>query len=105
MSKARKLLFHALIEKEGRMYSALCLELNVASQGKSVREAKANLREAVELYLEDVYEAGDEADFVPRPAPVEEWLKYFKAEAKQLGRQIKGASVTNKIEFDEMVYA
>ena len=33
-------------------YSALCPELGVASQGETVEEAEANLREAVELYLE-----------------------------------------------------
>ncbi len=105
MSENKKLLFHSLLEKEGEIYSAICLELNVASQGKSIREAKANLKEAVELYLEDVYEAGDEEQFIPRPAPQEEWLKYFKAEAKRLGSQMKGASLADKIEFDELVYA
>jgi predicted RNase H-like HicB family nuclease len=103
MSKDKDLLLHTVIEKEGDLYSAICLELNVASQGKTIDEAKANLREAVELYLEDVYETGDEKEFIPRPAPVEEWLKYFQAEARQLSSKIKGASL--KIEFDEMVYA
>jgi predicted RNase H-like HicB family nuclease len=32
---------------------ALCPELDVASQGKSVEEALRNLKEALELYLED----------------------------------------------------
>ncbi|HEX9731502.1 MAG TPA: type II toxin-antitoxin system HicB family antitoxin [Thermoanaerobaculia bacterium] len=31
---------------------ALCPELDVASQGKTVEEARENLREAVELFLE-----------------------------------------------------
>ncbi len=105
MSGNKKLLLHTLIEKEGEIYSAICLELNVASQGRSIQEATANLREAVELYLEDVYEAGDEEKFIPRPAPMEEWLKYFQVEAKRLGSQIKGTSLADKIEFDEMVYA
>lgn len=45
--------FSAVIEKEDDMYVALCPELDVASQGKSVEEAMKNLREAVELYLDD----------------------------------------------------
>jgi len=65
---------HVLIEKEGELFSALCLELNVASQGETIADAKKNIREAVELYIEDVIEAGDETDFLPRPAPVEEWI-------------------------------
>jgi predicted RNase H-like HicB family nuclease len=44
--------YTAIIEKEGEFYAALCPELDVASQGATVEEATANLREAVELFLE-----------------------------------------------------
>lgn len=44
--------YTAILEKEGDMYVALCPELDVASQGKTVEEAVANLKEAVELFLE-----------------------------------------------------
>ncbi len=44
--------FFALIEKEGRFYVAHSTELPVTSQGESMKEAIANLKEAVELYLE-----------------------------------------------------
>ena len=44
--------YTAIIEKEGDGYVALCPELDVASQGNSVEEATANLKEAVELFLE-----------------------------------------------------
>jgi predicted RNase H-like HicB family nuclease len=42
----------AVLEKEGTGYVSLCPELDVASQGDSVEEALANLREAAELFLE-----------------------------------------------------
>ncbi|MBM3285200.1 MAG: type II toxin-antitoxin system HicB family antitoxin [Candidatus Aminicenantes bacterium] len=42
----------AVITKEDRWYVARCVELGVVSQGKSIEEAQANLREAVELYIE-----------------------------------------------------
>ena len=42
----------AVITKEDRWYVAHCVELGVVSQGMSIEEAQANLREAVELYLE-----------------------------------------------------
>ena len=35
------------------MYVAWCPDVDVASQGKSVEEALNNLKEAIELYLED----------------------------------------------------
>jgi predicted RNase H-like HicB family nuclease len=44
--------FAAMIYREHGGYVALCPELDVASQGASVEEASANLREAVELFLE-----------------------------------------------------
>jgi len=44
--------FTAIVEREGDGYVALCPELDVASQGDTVEEARANLREAVELFLE-----------------------------------------------------
>lgn len=49
--------FTALIEREGDGYVSLCPELDIASQGDSVEEAKANLTEAVELFLETADES------------------------------------------------
>ncbi|MSQ69937.1 MAG: type II toxin-antitoxin system HicB family antitoxin [Betaproteobacteria bacterium] len=44
--------YTAIVEKEGDVYVALCPELDVASQGASIEKATANLKEAVELFLE-----------------------------------------------------
>jgi predicted RNase H-like HicB family nuclease len=93
--------FHVLIEKEDKLFSALCLELNVASQGHTLIEAEKNIGEAITLYLEDVYEARDEKDFIPRPAPVSEWLKYFKKDAENLKTIIKNRNI--KPRFKEVV--
>jgi predicted RNase H-like HicB family nuclease len=42
----------AIIEREGDGYVSLCPELDIASQGDTVEEARDNLREAVELFFE-----------------------------------------------------
>lgn len=42
----------AVITKEDTWYVAHCVELGVVSQGKTIEEAQANLKEAVDLYLE-----------------------------------------------------
>ena len=42
----------AIIEREGDGYVALCPELDIASQGASVVEARENLKEALELFFE-----------------------------------------------------
>lgn len=42
----------AIIEREGDGYVALCPEFDVASQGDTIEEARANLIEALELFYE-----------------------------------------------------
>ena len=42
----------AIIEREGDGYVSLCPELDIASQGDTIEEARRNLREAVELFFE-----------------------------------------------------
>lgn len=45
--------YNVIIEKEENWYVAKCIDNNVASQGKTIEEALKNLKEAIELYLED----------------------------------------------------
>ncbi len=63
--------FTALVQREDDGWVSLCPELDVASQGDTAEEAKANLREAVELFLET--------------APAEEIERRRKAEVTDLG--------------------
>ncbi|WP_438804565.1 type II toxin-antitoxin system HicB family antitoxin [Nocardia alni] len=44
----------AAVHQEEDWYVAQCLEVDVASQGRTVDEAMANLTEAVELYLDEI---------------------------------------------------
>lgn len=44
----------AIIKKGEKQFVALCPELDVVSQGYSVEEAINNLKEACELYLEEM---------------------------------------------------
>jgi len=52
-----KIMYTAIIEREDGMYVSLCPELDIASQGSTVEEAKDNLTEAVELFLETADES------------------------------------------------
>ncbi len=45
--------FTAVISKEGKWYVSRCLELGVVSQGETIEKAQKNLKEAVDLFLED----------------------------------------------------
>ena len=46
--------FTAVLHKEGDLYVADCPEVGTVSQGNTVEEAIANLKEATELYLEEL---------------------------------------------------
>lgn len=43
----------AIVQKEENMYVAKCPEVGTVSQGATIEEAIANLKEATELYLEE----------------------------------------------------
>ena len=45
--------FNATVWREGNWFVAQCLEVDVASQGKTEQEALQNLREALELHFEE----------------------------------------------------
>jgi len=45
--------FAAVLHKEDDLYVAECPEVGTISQGTTIEEALANLKEATELYLEE----------------------------------------------------
>lgn len=52
----------AIIEREDDWFVALCPELDVTSQGRTVDEARTNLKEALELF----FETADEREVAAR---------------------------------------
>jgi predicted RNase H-like HicB family nuclease len=58
----KQLQLTAVIEREGDGYVSLCPELDVASQGDTIEEARANLVEALELF----FEAADQSEIDAR---------------------------------------
>ena len=52
-----------IIEREGNEFVSLCPELDIASQGKSVNDARENLKEALELFFETASEDEVQARF------------------------------------------
>ena len=54
-----------IVEREGDGYVALCPEVDVASQGESVEEARENLKEALALFFESASEEEAERRFQP----------------------------------------
>ena len=65
--------FTAIIEREDEIYVSLCPELDIASQGSTIEEAKENLTEAVELF----FETADETEIQER-THVESYVTKFE---------------------------
>jgi predicted RNase H-like HicB family nuclease len=63
------------LKREGNQYASLCVELDVASCGKTKKDALEGLRRAIETYLEYMISEGRESD-IYRPVPMNE-LKSF----------------------------
>ncbi len=49
----KKQILHTVVWKEENIFVAKFLELELASQGKTQKQAMSNLKEALDLYLED----------------------------------------------------
>jgi predicted RNase H-like HicB family nuclease len=64
---SRTVRFTATVTPDEGWYVARCLDVEVASQGQTIDESLANLREALELYFEDAPapEVGPEPIFAP----------------------------------------
>jgi len=82
--RENKFVFSAVIIREVDGYSGLCLDLDVASDGDTLAEARANLIEAVNLYVETAIENNlpiirpiprDENPIFTRPDDIQEAFK------------------------------
>lgn len=76
---------NAVIRPDGKYYTALCLELDVASFGNTPEEAFTSLQDAVQEYLRYALETGQE-DLLYRPVPKSVVREYSRARE---GRQVK----------------
>lgn len=74
------LIYRILAYKDGRAYTGVCLDLDIIEEGySSLEEARLNLQEAVEAYLQSVLESGISPEelrsLLYRAAPPEYWEK------------------------------
>ena len=57
--------FTAAVHQEEDWYVAQCLEVDVASQGRSIPETLSSVAEAVELYLDEVEDPQQQVGATP----------------------------------------
>ena len=86
-----------LIKKAGIYYVALCLELNVSSQGESIEEARRMLQEACEEYLSYMKEEKIVEEIQPVPLEV---LREFLLEGAEYVRPSNNWVYSENITFE-----
>ncbi len=59
----------AALTREHEWYVARCLQVEVTSQGETIETALSNLREALDLYVDDT-PASEFADVITRPIKI-----------------------------------
>ncbi|MCD6266005.1 MAG: hypothetical protein J7K02_08595 [Deltaproteobacteria bacterium] len=67
--------YTAIVRKSRLEYVAICLELNVSARGEDLASVEKNLRNAIELYLEDIKEHPD--TFVS-PVSTQEFIEFIR---------------------------
>ena len=66
-----------LLKQDGQEFTALCVDLDIASFGKSPQEAVESLKDLLALYLADCVQDGEEP--IPlRPVPPEVLREFVK---------------------------
>jgi predicted RNase H-like HicB family nuclease len=68
---------YGIIQKEKDRYSAMCLELDIATGGDSLEAARRNLKSAVKGYIELMQSENKEEKFIPEPMSEKLAKKYY----------------------------
>lgn len=89
-----------LIKKSGRHYIALCLEVNVSSEGESIEEAKRMLQEACNEYLSYMEEKHLIDEIKPTPPEV---LREFLLEDAEYVQPTPDWAYSENITFEVIV--
>ena len=67
--------YTAIVRKSKLEYVAICLELNVTARGEDLASVEKNLREAIELYLQDIKE---HPETCVSSISIEEFIEFLK---------------------------
>ena len=81
------------VQKEGNQYASLCVELDVASCGRTKKEALDGLKRAIETYIEYMISEGRDNE-VYRPVPMNELKQFLFPEKDVQEKTLKAISLS-----------
>ena len=95
--------YTVIIRRSKLEYVGICLELNISSRGDDIAEVEKNLREAIELYLEDLKL---HPETVVSPISMDEFIEFLKDTEPDWYRLSPETSLLNPFAVHEVpVYA
>lgn len=75
------------------VWSAICLDFNLAVEAETEIQLKEKMRDAIESYVEAVLDTDDKdsiADLMMRKAPLKDWIVYYSISAISLLKELPG---------------
>lgn len=76
------------VKKEGRQYASLCVELDVASCGRTKKEAMDGLKRAIDTYIDYMIMEGRRNE-IYRPVPMNELKTFLFPEEQPVEQNLK----------------
>ena len=67
--------YTVIVRKSRLEYVAVCLELNVSARGEDLADVEKNLKNAIELYLEDIKENDST---IVSPISTEDFIEFLR---------------------------
>lgn len=91
--------YTAIVRKSKLEYVAICLDLNVSACGDDLVSVEKNLRDAIELYLEDIKEhPGTKVE----PIPTEEFIEFLKDTEPEWYKEAEEGFILRPLEVHEV---
>ena len=100
MKTSTSMIFNVLIKKEGTLFLAHCLELDLVATAKTFSRVKKEMRDIIETQVDYAF-SNDNLDHLYRPAPSEVWREFYACkEMKEEKLDIRSAfKKTDKEQF------
>jgi len=86
-----------LITYESDAFYIRCLDFGIMSCGETIEECKENIKEAIEIYLEDL----PEGQSLFKPSPLEYWRMFYELRHQTEQEVRKGFSEEEKRAIEE----
>lgn len=91
--------YTAIVRKSKLEYVAVCLELNVSARGEDLASVEKNLRNAIELYLDDIKEHPETS---AAPISTEEFIEFLRDTEPEWYKAPEGGLLLRPLEVHEV---